>query len=173
MDSIEADGSSIDDAIARALARLGVSRDRVEIEILANATRGLFGFGGKRARVRATVRRPMALDVEPEIARPALQSAPPAAADDAPRRAAPPLRRDARRPTARRLDAPTERGTPCPPRLPFGEAHAGPESGRRTERPAPRRSVSRRPPMQRRSNAVVSCSPRSSAWPESRQRWKR
>lgn len=59
MQSIEAEGSTIDDAIARALVLLGAPRERVEIEILANATRGLFGFGGRRARVRASVRRPV------------------------------------------------------------------------------------------------------------------
>jgi spoIIIJ-associated protein len=38
---------------------LKLERDRVEIEILADATRGLFGFGGKPARVRAVVRAPL------------------------------------------------------------------------------------------------------------------
>jgi len=54
--SVEAEGNSIDEAIDLALRRLGVTRDKVEIEILSNATRGLFGFGGRRARVRASVR---------------------------------------------------------------------------------------------------------------------
>jgi spoIIIJ-associated protein len=61
MDSIEADGSSIDQAIDNALKSLGATRDRVEIEILSNATRGLFGIGGRRARVRATLRSPIDL----------------------------------------------------------------------------------------------------------------
>lgn len=56
MENVEVEGDSIDDAIARALQRLGVSRDKVEIEIVSSATRGLFGFGGKRARVRARLR---------------------------------------------------------------------------------------------------------------------
>ncbi|MEO8604345.1 MAG: RNA-binding cell elongation regulator Jag/EloR [bacterium] len=58
MDCIEAEGSSIDDAIAQALARLGVARDRVELEIIAKPSRGLFGFGSRPARVRATLRPP-------------------------------------------------------------------------------------------------------------------
>jgi spoIIIJ-associated protein len=33
-----------------------VPRERVDVEILAHSTRGLFGLGGKRARIRATVR---------------------------------------------------------------------------------------------------------------------
>jgi spoIIIJ-associated protein len=61
MDTVEAEGRSIDDAIERALQRLGgVSRDKVDIEIVSNATRGLFGLGGKRARVRARLRAPIA-----------------------------------------------------------------------------------------------------------------
>src|SRR5262249_22589070 len=42
--------------INRALATLRVTRAEVEIEILENAARGLFGLGSRRARVRATVR---------------------------------------------------------------------------------------------------------------------
>jgi spoIIIJ-associated protein len=59
MRSIEAEGTSIDDAIANALKELQVERDRVEVEILSDATRGLFGLGGKKARVRATMRAPV------------------------------------------------------------------------------------------------------------------
>ncbi|MGH7790361.1 MAG: Jag N-terminal domain-containing protein, partial [Candidatus Binatia bacterium] len=79
MESVETEGQSIDDAIARALQRLGVSRDKVDIEILANATRGLFGFGGRRAKVRATLRRRLSFDA----------TSPPAAATPAPAAATP------------------------------------------------------------------------------------
>lgn len=61
---VEAEGQSIDDAIERALRELGVGRDRVEIEIVENATRGIFGIGGRKAKVRATLRTP--LNLEPE-----------------------------------------------------------------------------------------------------------
>lgn len=56
MRSIEAEGASIDEAIEKALAALRVARDQVEIEILENTTRGLFGLGSRRSRIRATVR---------------------------------------------------------------------------------------------------------------------
>lgn len=56
MRSIEAEGNTIDEAIDRALGTLRVTRDRVEVEIVTNATRGLFGLGGRKARIRATVR---------------------------------------------------------------------------------------------------------------------
>jgi len=59
MRSIEGEGATIDEAIARALAALGVTRDQVEIEIVENATRGLLGLGRRKARVRATVRAPL------------------------------------------------------------------------------------------------------------------
>jgi len=63
MDSIETEGSSIDEAIDSALRQLGATREKVDIEILSNAARGLFGLGARKARVRATIRRP--IDAEP------------------------------------------------------------------------------------------------------------
>jgi len=56
MRSVESEGGSIDEAIQRALEALRVPREQVEIEILENAARGLFGMGSRRARVRATIR---------------------------------------------------------------------------------------------------------------------
>lgn len=64
MEAVVAEGESIDAAIETALAMLGVTRDRVEIEILSNATRGILGFGGRKARVRATLRRPITEESE-------------------------------------------------------------------------------------------------------------
>jgi spoIIIJ-associated protein len=62
MNSVEAEGSSIDEAIESALGLLGVPRERVEIEIVNNAVRGLFGIGSRKARVRATLRAPIDAD---------------------------------------------------------------------------------------------------------------
>ena len=59
MRSVEVEGESIDDAIRKALVELGVTRDRAAIEILNDARRGILGFGGQKARVRATVRAPL------------------------------------------------------------------------------------------------------------------
>jgi spoIIIJ-associated protein len=56
MSNVEAEGNSIDEAIEHALKQLGVTRDKVDVDILANATRGIFGLGGKPARIRATLR---------------------------------------------------------------------------------------------------------------------
>jgi spoIIIJ-associated protein len=59
MRSIESEGETIDQAIDKALQTLQASRDQVEVEILADAQRGMFGFGGKKARIRATMRAPL------------------------------------------------------------------------------------------------------------------
>lgn len=55
MESIEASGKSVDDAVLQALARLGRRRDEVEVTVLQEAFRGTFGIGSKEARVRVTV----------------------------------------------------------------------------------------------------------------------
>ncbi len=81
MRSIECEGATIDDAIARALAALHVERHQVEVEILENVSRGLFGIGAKPARVRATVRASLSealespVDVSPETSRSTARSA--------------------------------------------------------------------------------------------------
>lgn len=56
MESIEASGKSVDEAVMQALARLGKRRDEVEIAVLQEPSRGTFGLGSKDARVRVTVR---------------------------------------------------------------------------------------------------------------------
>ncbi len=69
MEYVEAEGNSIDEAIERALRQLGVERDRVDVEIIANATKGLFGLGGKKAKVRATLREPISISAAPTRSR--------------------------------------------------------------------------------------------------------
>lgn len=45
------------EAIKAALDRLGVSRDEVEVKILTEGQRGLFGMkGAKQAKVRVTIK---------------------------------------------------------------------------------------------------------------------
>jgi len=72
MDYVEAEGDTIDEAIAKALKILRVERDRVTIDILAEARKGVLGIGGKKARVRASLRRPVADDAAEK--RPASES---------------------------------------------------------------------------------------------------
>jgi spoIIIJ-associated protein len=126
--STEAEGRTIDEAIARAVAALGVPRERVEIEILANATRGLFGFGGKPARVRATLRAPMMAVADsppapaPPRSAPAPAEAPPkrhavAPRPERPRREAEPRRRQ--RPRRHEAPRPEARRRPAAPEVPL------------------------------------------------------
>ncbi|GCF06564.1 RNA-binding cell elongation regulator Jag/EloR [Dictyobacter arantiisoli] len=56
MESIEASGKSVDEAIAQALSRLNKRREEVEVAVLQEPSRKAFGLGSKDARVRVTVR---------------------------------------------------------------------------------------------------------------------
>lgn len=55
MESIEASGKSVEEAVIHALSRLGKRRDEVDVAILQEPSRGAFGLRGKDARVRVTV----------------------------------------------------------------------------------------------------------------------
>ena len=69
MESIEASGKSVEDAILQGLARLKKRRDEVDVVILQEPARGTFGIGNKEARVRVSVR-PASLGavITPEMA---------------------------------------------------------------------------------------------------------
>ena len=56
MESIEASGKSVEEAIQQALMRLGKRRTEVDISVLQEPSRGLVGLGSREARVRVTVR---------------------------------------------------------------------------------------------------------------------
>ena len=56
MESIEARGKSVEDAILQGLAHLKKRRDEVEVIVLQEPARGAFGVGNKEARVRVSVR---------------------------------------------------------------------------------------------------------------------
>lgn len=53
--TLEVIAPSIDEAIEKGLSDLGLSREAVDIEVLDEGTRGLFGIGSRQARVRLTV----------------------------------------------------------------------------------------------------------------------
>jgi spoIIIJ-associated protein len=53
--SIEIEGKTVEAAIKIALKKLNLSRNQVEIEILSDGEKGLFGMpGGKPAKVRVS-----------------------------------------------------------------------------------------------------------------------
>jgi spoIIIJ-associated protein len=71
VESVEASGKSIEDAILQALVRLGRNRDEVEITVLQEPSRGTRGMGAREARVRVFVKAPRVLHpggVEPDPA---------------------------------------------------------------------------------------------------------
>ena len=54
--TVEATGANVEAAVEEGLARLGVTREAVEIEVLEEGGRGVFGLGGRDARVRLTIK---------------------------------------------------------------------------------------------------------------------
>ena len=56
MDYVETEGETIDQAIENALKMLGVEREKVTVDILTEGTKGILGFGAKKARIRASLR---------------------------------------------------------------------------------------------------------------------
>jgi spoIIIJ-associated protein len=54
--TLEVIAPSIEEAIAKGLNDLGLSENDVEIEILDEGSRGLFGLGGRQARIRITIK---------------------------------------------------------------------------------------------------------------------
>lgn len=52
---IEKTGKTVEEAIDKALSELQVSMDEAEVEILEMGSKGIFGLGGKEAKVKVTV----------------------------------------------------------------------------------------------------------------------
>jgi len=70
--SIVVTGKTIDLAIESALAQLGLDRDSVSVQVLAQAKAGFLGFGAQPAKIQVTYEAP---DPKPEPAKSALGSA--------------------------------------------------------------------------------------------------
>jgi spoIIIJ-associated protein len=54
--TLEMIAPSVEEAIEKGLTELGLKRDDVEIEILDEGKQGLFGLGGRQARIRLTLK---------------------------------------------------------------------------------------------------------------------
>ena len=65
-------GKTIDEAIENALSQLGLERDSVSVQVLAQAKAGFLGFGAAPAKVQVTYEAP---DPTPEAPKTALSSA--------------------------------------------------------------------------------------------------
>ncbi len=77
-ENLDVSAKTVDEAIEEGLAQLGLPRDQVEVEVLSEGKRGLFGLGAEEATVRLTVKS------APAPAEPAAAAAPPPPAEDAP-----------------------------------------------------------------------------------------
>ena len=64
--TLEKIAPNVEEAIARGLEELGLSKDAVDVEVLDEGSRGLLGIGGRQARVRLMVK---AVPSEPETGR--------------------------------------------------------------------------------------------------------
>jgi spoIIIJ-associated protein len=56
--TLEKIAPTVDDAIAEGLVELGMTAEKVDVEILDGGSRGLFGVGSRQARIRLTVKTP-------------------------------------------------------------------------------------------------------------------
>ena len=149
MSMVEVEAPTIEEAIVTALKQLQVERERAEIEVLAQPTKGFLGIGGKKARVRATLRVPLSarLAAEPPPP-PPVESRRPAE----PQRPAEPSRTEPSRTEPRR--APEPRREPEPQRA--AEPRRQPEPQRAAEprrQPEPRRPTEPRRPAESRRQA--------------------
>ena len=56
--TLEKIAPTVEDAVAAGLAELGLTAETVDVEVLDNGSRGLFGVGSRQARIRLTVKTP-------------------------------------------------------------------------------------------------------------------
>jgi spoIIIJ-associated protein len=78
MDFVETEGDTIDAAIEIALKLLGVGRDKITVDIVAEGRKGILGFGAQKAKVRAALRQ-FAVDLATtEVERPVVELTTPA-----------------------------------------------------------------------------------------------
>ncbi len=68
--TLEIIAPSVEEAINQGLKELGLARDQVEIEILDEGSKGLFGLGNRQARVRLTLKN-QGQDIKPNNVAPA------------------------------------------------------------------------------------------------------
>lgn len=65
--NLEIIAPSVEEAIDKGLEDLGLTREEVDVEILDEGSRGLFGLGSRQARVRLTIRPASDLSEQPGI----------------------------------------------------------------------------------------------------------
>jgi len=78
MDFVETEGDTIDAAIESALKLLGVGRDKITVDIVAEGRKGILGFGAQKAKIRASLRKSAVDLATTEVERPVVESTAPA-----------------------------------------------------------------------------------------------
>jgi spoIIIJ-associated protein len=73
MDFVETEGDTIDAAIENALKLLGVGRDKITVDIIAEGRKGILGFGAQKAKVRASLRKSAVDFATTEVERPVVE----------------------------------------------------------------------------------------------------
>ena len=139
--TLVATGKTIELAIASALTQLGLDRDSVSVQVLAQAKSGFLGFGAQPAKVQVTYEAP---DPAPQAPKSALSSAsrskPKAAAPvqkpQVPRQEVP--KQEVKKPEAPK---PQKAETPKPPKAPKVEAPKAPKEPKVEAPKAPREFV--------------------------------
>ena len=61
---IEKSAKTVEDALKAAIQELGVNENEVDYEIVEKASRGIFGFGAKPAKIRVTIKENIKSDIE-------------------------------------------------------------------------------------------------------------
>ncbi len=148
--SIEMTAPTEEEAIILCLARLGITRDRANIEILESERKGFLGFGSREARVRVSVAPPKPVESVPQQA-PPVKPAPPQVAKEAPPVASEPPatsvpEKQPEPPPAKPVEA--KQPVPSssePQKVQEPGAKPGPKAAKEDAKPAPKSKVSARP----------------------------
>ena len=117
-------GKTIDLAIEAALSQLGLDRDSVSVQVLAQAKPGFLGFGAAPAKVQVTYEAP---DPKPEAPKAALSSA----SRSKPKAAAPVKKPEAPKPEAPKAEAPKTEPKKEAPKAEKKETPKAPKEQRR------------------------------------------
>ena len=57
-DSVEFEGKTVEEAVSKAVSKLGVSKESLLIKVVCEESKGLFGMrGAKQAKIKASVRK--------------------------------------------------------------------------------------------------------------------
>ncbi len=91
-ESLDVNAKTVEEAIEQGLAQAGLTREQVEIEIIKEGKRGVFGIGAEEAQIRLTLKKqPSLAPVQPPhpVSQAAVSESSPTAPESAPASASP------------------------------------------------------------------------------------